>query len=159
MNGIAGAILTLGLGSFSTAGHLVTLGYGNGAEAVVVPTVTINVGGGGAVLSWKEALQKVHEKRMLERDLILYGRSLLEVQKKIKVAEKKAAKAKEKNPEASTDGILANLWKLAEKREDLKLKMRNTRQELLDIQTALITSERMNEYEEEENDIEMLLLS
>jgi hypothetical protein len=41
-----GAILTLGLGTFSDVNHVVTLGYGTGATATPTPTPTVTQAGG-----------------------------------------------------------------------------------------------------------------
>lgn len=148
-----GAVLTLGLGSFSDVNHVVTLGYGTGA-APTVQTVFVNVGGAGEPLSWEEAVLEVHKKRMLEERIRKYGKELKRVQKKIKVAAKKVKQAP-----VHPEGILANLWKLEERKEEIKLEVKQLREEVLNIETLLIAAQKLKEYEEEdEEEIEMLLL-
>ena len=119
------------------------------------PPVIINVGGAGEVPSWREHLEAVHRKRVLERDLLLYGKRLKKTVLAIRAAEKKVATAKSSPP----DGILANLWRLAEKKEELKLQIQRFKQEITDIETMLISAQLMKDYDEDEDDIEALLLS
>lgn len=159
MIGSAGAVVTNGLGAFvGDQNHLITLGYGNGAAAVVIPPpVRVNLGGGGRVLSWEEAVLEEHKKRLLEERIRKYGSELKQVQKKIKKVEVAAQKAGRSEPK-KVDGILANLWKLEERKEELKNQVVQLKQEVVDIQTLLIAAQKQKDYEEDEEDIEMLLL-
>lgn len=120
--------------------------------------VTVNVSGGGVVPSWRETLEERHRKRVLEREIQLYGKKLKAVTLKIRAAEKKVAAA-QKKASLPPQGILANLHLLSEKKEELKLEIRRFKQELVDIETMLIASQRMKDYDEDEDDIEVLLLS
>lgn len=156
MIGRVGAVITNGLGAFiGDPNHLVTLGYGNEAEAVVVPqTVFVSFGGGGRELTWQEHLLAKKEKHDLEQQLREKKAELKKVVRKIKAAEKKVEKSE--HPE----GILANLWKLADRREELKKEIQATHQEWMDVQTLLIAALKQKEYEEEdEEEIEMMLLA
>ena len=113
-------------------------------------------GGYGAVLGWKDYLKDTHEQREAERQLKKAKSEVKKVHRQIKAAEKKVAKAPPSRP---PEGILANLHRLAERREELRLVVQKLEVSLDDIQTLLIASGRMKEYEDDEDDAEAMLLA
>jgi hypothetical protein len=65
-----GAILTLGLGSFSDKNHVVTLGFGTGGAAPTPPQVVVitKVGGRGTEAARRRKYVEIGNKRFQVRD-------------------------------------------------------------------------------------------
>jgi hypothetical protein len=65
-----GAILTLGLGSFSDVNHVVTLGYGTGASAPSAPPVSLPTGAGNwnNLPKWNKLRRVPTVREFLERE-------------------------------------------------------------------------------------------
>lgn len=120
-----------------------------------VAPVIVNLSGGGKVLSWEEALLEAVKKRELERGLQNKAVELKQVVKKIQKTKAKVKKAKPQQ----VDGILANLWKLEERKEELKLQVQTFQQRIEDIEILLLAANKAKQEEEEdEQEIELLLL-
>ena len=142
------AIVTRGFGSFGSIGEIVTAGYtsASGAGTVVTPTTTtvVQVGGGGFE-SWQDYVKALHEKRQLAVQLKKKKAELKKVEKKIAVAKK--------NPPEHPQGILANLFRLELKREELRTEIHAKESELLSLQWLI------EAVEIDEDDEEVMLLS
>lgn len=115
------------------------------------------VSGGGEVLSWQEEIKARARKLDLEREMKSAVKTAKQIVHKIAVETKKLAKVQESG--GSVDGILANLWKLEERKTDLQQRVKVVKRELVDIQTLLIASQKQKEYDEDEEEIELLLLA
>jgi len=155
--GNAGAVVTLGIGSFiGDPNHIVTLGYGTGAAPVVIPPpdVPVNVVGDGEFISWKDELEARHRKRQLESLLAKYGRQEKKlVQQKEKTERTIQAERRQNKP---VDGILARYLELDTKITEVKAEIRSMEQEYSGLMRYL--GMKIQEIDDDEHDIEVLLL-
>ena len=138
-------IVTRGFGSFGSIGEIVTAGYSSAAgegEVVTPPVVTIAVGDGS---SWQDFVTAEFRKNHVLKELKQEEKKLETLDKRIVQAKKKLKKSEH------PDGILANLFKLEMKRDDVENKIEALRVEMIPL-------ERFIDAEIDEDDEEVMLL-
>ena len=137
-------VVTRGYGAFGTVPDVVRAGYTPGAQVETpVVTATIQVGDGGP--SWQDFVTAEFRKNHVLKEL-------KQEEKKLETLEKRIVQAKNKLKKSEhPDGILANLFKLEMKRDEVENKIEALRVEMIPL-------ERFIDAEIDEDDEEMLLL-
>jgi hypothetical protein len=116
----------------------------SGVNPQVVVTQRLVVGAGGE-LSWEDHVKAIHEMRMLEGRVRKQKKELQKVVKQIKVVEKQYKQEK-------TEGILANLYKLEMKKEEIETKIEALEVDLEPLIMAI------DKWEIEEDDQEFMMM-
>lgn len=139
------SVVTRGYGSFGTIGLVVTAGYSSaeGAGEVVTPPAQVVLVGDG-VLSWQEYVTAEFKRRHLLK-------ALDKEESKLKKVEKRIVQAKKKIKYERTEGILANLFEMEMKRDEIENKIRSLRVEMIPLEAFF-------EAEIDEDDEEVMLL-
>jgi hypothetical protein len=119
----------------------------SGVNPQVVVTQRLAVGAGGE-LSWEDHVKTIHEMRMLEGQVRRQRKELQKVVKQIKSVEKKFKAEK-------TEGILANLHRLEQKKDELENKIEALE---VDLEPLTMAIEKFEMREIEEDDQEFMSL-
>jgi hypothetical protein len=116
----------------------------SGVNPQVVVTQRLVVGAGGE-LSWEDHVKAIHEMRMLEGQVKEKKKELKKVVKQLKVVEKQYKQEK-------AEGILANLYKLEMKKEEIETKIEALE---VDLEPLIMAIEK---FEIEEDDQEFMMM-
>ena len=140
------AIVTRGYGSFGSIGDVTRAGYeaAAGAGVIVTPQATITLVGDGQ--SWQDYVTAENKKNLLQKAVAKEEKKLERVEKQL------AREIKKVKTSGHPDGILANIFKLEMKRDELENKIQAVKLEMIPIEAFL-------EAEIAADDEEVLLLS
>lgn len=124
---------------------LANLGVAGGDGVVTPQVVTTVTVGGGDIPTWQDHVKALNDQKFLELRLNDQKKELKRVQKKIKVAEQRYKSEK-------SEGILENLWKLEQKKEEIEHKIQAME---VDLKPLILAIEK---FEIEEDDQEFMSL-